>query len=75
VLTPIDGGKKTHIDAQILADPKGAVPKFLVNLFQKDWPLKTLRALRAQAKKKDIADNPKLKKALADAAIGEVAPR
>lgn len=65
VLTSIDGGKKTRVLAEILADPKGSVAKWIVNLFQKSWPHKTLMALRAQVGKPDIKDNPKLRDAMA----------
>lgn len=54
VLTEVEGGK-THLDGAILADPKGSVPKWIVNFFQKDWPVDTLRALRKQAAKTDVA--------------------
>ncbi|HVJ17421.1 MAG TPA: START domain-containing protein [Polyangiaceae bacterium] len=64
VMTSIDGGKKTKLLTEMLCDPKGSVAKWMVNLFQKSWPHKTITALRAQVKKPDIKDNPKLKDAL-----------
>jgi hypothetical protein len=48
----------------MLCDPKGSVAKWMVNLFQKSWPHKTITALRQQVKKPDIKDNAKLKEAL-----------
>lgn len=60
VLTEIDGGTKTLFDGAILADPKGSVPKWLVNFFQKDWPIDTMRALRKQAAKADVGVDPKI---------------
>ena len=65
VLTSIDGGKKTRVLAEVLADPKGSVAKWIVNLFQKSWPRKTIASLRRQVAKKDIVDQPRLKELLA----------
>ena len=64
-LTSIEGGKKTRVLAEVLADPKGSVAKWIVNLFQKSWPRKTLASLRRQVAKKDIVDQPRLKELLA----------
>jgi hypothetical protein len=63
-LTSIDGGKKTRVLAEVLADPKGSVAKWIVNLFQKSWPRKTIASLRSQVAKKDIVDSPRLKELL-----------
>jgi hypothetical protein len=63
-LTSIDGGKKTRVLAEVLADPKGSVAKWIVNLFQKSWPRKTIASLRRQVAKKDIVDSPRLKELL-----------
>lgn len=60
-LTSIDGGKRTRVLAELLCDPKGSVAKWIVNLFQKSWPHNTIVALRAQVKKKDIKDDPRLR--------------
>ncbi len=67
VLSSIDHGKRTRVLAEVQADPKGSVPKWLVNMFQKRWPHGTLMAMRKQVKKPGIRDDPKLKQALADA--------
>ena len=64
-LTSIEGGKKTRVLAEVLADPKGSVAKWIVNLFQKSWPRKTIASLRRQVAKKDIVDQPRLKELLA----------
>jgi hypothetical protein len=42
----VDGGKKTYIEVEILADPKGSVPKWVVNIFQSMWPSNTLSNIR-----------------------------
>lgn len=49
-LKPLPNGK-TEVVVEILSDPMGLLPTWLVNLVQKSWPLKTLRALREQVKK------------------------
>jgi hypothetical protein len=56
---------KTHVRAEIHCDPKGSVPKWIVNLFQKDWPENTIESLRKQVAKPDIVEIPKLSAELA----------
>ena len=63
-LTSIDGGKRTRVLAEVLADPKGSVAKWIVNMVQKNWPHKTLASLRTQVAKKNIVDQPRLKELL-----------
>ena len=48
-LTSIDHGTKTLLVAEIHADPKGSVAKWIVNMFQKNWPHNTIRRLRQVA--------------------------
>jgi hypothetical protein len=64
VLTSIDGGARTHVAAEIHADPKGNVPAWIVNMFQKNWGYNTLMSLRKQVAKRDIAVHPRLKAVL-----------
>jgi len=52
------------LDGVVIADPKGMIPKWMVNMFQKDWPLSTLRAIRLQVKKTDVFEHPSYKNAL-----------
>lgn len=47
----------TIVVAEVVVDPRGSVPTFLVNMVQKSWPYKTLTALRAQVAKPDIKDD------------------
>jgi START domain len=54
ILSSIDDGKKTRVDASFLCDPKGSIPKWLVNFFLKDWPKTTFRNLRKEVLKSDI---------------------
>lgn len=49
-LRPEDNAS-TYMDITLLSDPKGSVPKFLVNTFQKNWPVQFLAGLRRQIEK------------------------
>ncbi len=42
---------QTRVTVEIMVNPKGLLPKFMINLIQKDWPITTLRQLNAQALK------------------------
>ena len=61
VLTALGTGKnqRTHVAADIHCDPKGAIPKWIVNFFQKDWPVDTFRNLRKQVVKSDVKVDPR----------------
>ena len=54
VLESIDEGKRTRLTVEVDADPKGALPPFIVNFFQKDWSRDTIKGIRAQSKKPDL---------------------
>ena len=69
VLTALDGGKKTNIIVEIHADPKGSVPKWIVNLFQKKWPRKTLNGIRAQCAKPDVTTHVEIQKFFTEASM------
>jgi len=58
-LTNKDGTKTpgTIVNAEVEVDPRGSVPKFIVNMVQKSWPHQTLMALRKQVAKPDIKDD------------------
>jgi hypothetical protein len=49
---------QTYVEARVFTDPKGSIPKWLVNFFQQGWPLDTFEGLRNQAKKTDIKTMP-----------------
>ena len=51
---------KTRIMVEVITDPKGSLPAWLINLIQKDWPYNTISALKKRAKKGDIKPNPKM---------------
>ncbi|HVY49441.1 MAG TPA: START domain-containing protein, partial [Minicystis sp.] len=69
VLTSIDGGKKTHVVAEIHCDPKGSVPGFIVNQFQKGWGYNTIASLRGQVTKGIAPVNAELKAMLVDKGV------
>jgi hypothetical protein len=46
-----ENANSTYIDVSLLSDPMGSVPKFLVNSFQKNWPIQFLTGLRGQIEK------------------------
>jgi short-subunit dehydrogenase len=69
VLTSIEGGKRTHVVAEIHCDPKGAIPGFIVNQFQKGWGYSTLTSLRSQVKKNVAPVNAQLKTLLTDKGV------
>ena len=50
----------TIVVAEVMVDPRGSVPTFMVNLVQRSWPFKTLTALRKQAAKPDMKDDPRV---------------
>lgn len=54
ILTSVENGTKTHITVEVNADPKGAIPKFIANIFQKSWPRKTLLGVKRQVQKEDV---------------------
>ena len=56
------GPGATVVKAEILCDPRGSLPKWLVNYFQKSWPVTTLKALRRQAVRPDVTDHPELQR-------------
>ena len=41
----------TLLMVEIISDPKGLIPLWLVNLIQRKWPYKTLMAIKEQVKK------------------------
>ncbi len=58
ILRSLDEGKRTQVDAEFLSDPKGWIPKWLVNFFVRDWPKKTFRNLRKEVRKPDLSVDP-----------------
>ena len=61
VLKAIAPGK-TWFSCEVLADPKGDIPKWVVNLFQKGWPRDTIEGLRTQVAKPIVVENETVKR-------------
>jgi hypothetical protein len=59
LLTSIDQDRSTRVDAEVLCDPKGWIPKWLVNFFLRDWPKTTFRNLRKEVLKPGIPVDPR----------------
>ena len=62
ILTPTADGKGTRVVGDVHADPRGSVPKWIVNQFQKDWPSSTFKKLRVQVAKPNIVDTPAIRR-------------
>jgi hypothetical protein len=56
ILRSIDNDKKTWVDAVFLCNPKGWIPKWVVNFFLNGWPKTTFRALRKEVLKNISVD-------------------
>lgn len=52
LLLPEADGAKTRIKLEVNTDPKGMIPKFIVNAAQKGWPRDFLTGLRKQILKR-----------------------
>ncbi len=55
IITPV-GKFKCKLEVEILSDPKGSIPIWLVNLIQKSWPAKTLGAIKSQVEKPFVSE-------------------
>lgn len=49
---------KVKLTVTVLVDPKGSIPKWVVNLFQKLWPYKTLSRIREIAMNGEMSAHP-----------------
>jgi len=56
-ISKTEDSDKTKIAAEILFDPMGSVPKWVVNLVQKKWPVNTLNGLRKLMKDETFKTN------------------
>jgi START domain-containing protein len=70
ILSSIDNDKKTRVDAQFLCDPKGWIPKWMVNFYLKAWPKKTFRNLRKEVLRDHSVDT-RFSKLLKNGSIGQ----
>ena len=58
VFTPVENGTKTRMEAEGHTDPRGSIPKWIVNLYQKRIPRQSIEGLMKQVKKPGIVDHP-----------------
>jgi hypothetical protein len=63
--TSVEKDRRTDLTAELQSDPKGAIPGWLANFFQKNWPQSTFQKIRMQAAKPDIAMPDEFKDVLA----------
>jgi hypothetical protein len=56
---------RTHVVGEVHVDPRGLLPKWLVNWVQADWPELTFKGLRRQVAKPDVRADEKFLKSLA----------
>lgn len=68
-LESLEDGKKTKIDVEILADPKGDVPKWLVNIFQRMWPINTINGIKREVSREDFKVDEKVEKFFSNPSI------
>jgi START domain len=61
----VEQGRRSTLMAEIQCDPKGAIPTWVANFFQRSWPLTTFERLRKQAAKADLAMPEEFKDVLA----------
>jgi hypothetical protein len=64
ILNSIDNDTKTRVDAAFLCDPRGWIPKWLVNFFLEDWPKTTFRSLRKEVRKPGLSVDSRFSKLL-----------
>jgi hypothetical protein len=64
-LRSIEPGRRSALTAEIQCDPKGAIPTWVANFFQRSWPMNTFERLRSQAAKPDIVMPDEFKDVLA----------
>jgi hypothetical protein len=60
LLKPIENGQKTFLVTEMHGDPKGDVPKWIVNMFQTGWAKNTIERIRKQVKKPSIIEHPRV---------------
>jgi hypothetical protein len=63
-------GHTTHVIAEIHCDPKGNLPSWVVNFFQRSWGYNTLTSLRKQVARGQAPVHPLLRDRLAEGTSG-----
>jgi hypothetical protein len=54
------------VSGDVHCDPRGSIPTWIVNYFQKDWPRTTFKNLRTQVAKRNIVENPAIRRLIDD---------
>ena len=49
---------KTKIEVEVITDPKGLIPSWIINMVQKSWPVKSIKNLVTRAQMPDIKRSP-----------------
>jgi len=70
ILSSIDNDKKTRVDAEFLCDPKGWIPKWVVNFYLKVWPKTTFRNLRKEVQR-DVSVDTRFSNLIEKGSIGQ----
>jgi len=52
--TAIPGKNRTKVEVEVLTDPRGSLPAWLVNMIQRGWPYNSILGLANRAKKEDV---------------------
>jgi hypothetical protein len=71
-MAPMSMPDQTYVEGRVFTDPKGGIPKWLVNFFQQSWPQDTFEGLRKQTRK-NIEILPVVTKLLGIKSEGKVA--
>lgn len=58
MLTPVGSGESTHMVIEVNSDPRGLIPKFLVNAAQKSWPRKFFSGLTRMLQEANLLQKP-----------------
>jgi hypothetical protein len=58
LLEPLAEDEKTRLTLQVYLDPKGSVPRWIVNRMQRSFPARTIGALRERCSRGDFPDHP-----------------
>jgi hypothetical protein len=58
-LTVREGGQ-TFVEVEVLTDPKGHLPVWIVNMIQKDWPHLTINGLERHTRANPVAAHPQV---------------
>jgi hypothetical protein len=58
-----EGAERTRVTLEVRADPRGRLPGWIVNLFQRQWPRALIEGIRSQVRKPDVIDHPAVKAA------------